>query len=247
VPAIAWWRIMYAYPSRVTPRVIEAIAELPRVVNYLDVPLQHAHPEMLKRMARPARDPLKLVQALRAAVPEIAIRSAFIAGFPGETEAEFEALLAFLEAAQLDHVGVFTYSREEGTPAADMADQVPDHVKRARRARAMALQQRISLARNRALVDRTLTVLVEGRRGLTPELRGRLREQRLVAGPPPAALLAGRSYRDAPDVDGQVYLLGEAPVGEFARVRVVAASEYDLVAVPEAVEKASPKARPAAD
>lgn len=233
VPEIAWWRIMYAYPSRVTPRLLETMARLPRVVPYLDVPLQHAHPDVLKRMARPARDPLKLITELRAAIPHIAIRSAFIVGYPGETDAEFEHLLGFLEAAQLDRVGVFTYSPEEGTPAERMPDQVPARVKKLRRAKAMALQQRISLRKHLALVGQTLDVLVEGVRGLTPELRGRLREGRLIAGRPPAALPAGRSYRDAPEVDGQVYLLGEAPVGTFVRTRIVGASEYDLIGVPE--------------
>ena len=164
VPAVAWLRIMYAYPQHITPRLIEAMAGSPRVCRYLDLPLQHAHPAVLERMGRPSNvdNARALIARLRAAMPEIALRSSFIVGYPGETEAEFAALLDFLREVRLDRAGFFTYSPEEGTPAAALPGQVPKRVKRARYARAMEVQQAVSLARNREWVGKTLDVLIEG-------------------------------------------------------------------------------------
>jgi len=218
VPELPWLRIMYAFPGRVTPRLVGTMAQHPQVCHYLDIPLQHAHPNVLARMGRPSVDVARnTVQRLREAMPDIAIRTAFIVGFPGETEEEFQELLAFVEEMRFDRVGVFTYCREEGTPAAAMPDQIPEELKEERRARVMELQQRISLEKNRALVGRELDVLIEG------------------AGD---GISVGRTYRDAPEVDGLVILHGEWPVNTMVRVRITGAMEYDLLGEVVGVPKA---------
>lgn len=216
-PDVAWFRIMYAYPQHITPRLIQAMAGSPRICRYLDLPLQHAHPAVLERMGRPSNvdNARVLIATLRAAMPEIALRSSFIVGYPGETEAEFAALLDFLREARLDRAGFFTYSPEKGTPAADLPGQAPKRTKRARYARAMEVQQAVSRARNMKWVGSTLDVLIEG----------------APAGDGPR-FFAGRSFRDAPEVDGLVLVrpaAGPEPtVGEMARVIITAATEYDL-------------------
>lgn len=210
-PEIAWLRVMYAYPQNVTPELIDVLAGERRACRYLDLPLQHAHPDVLRRMRRPhdIDQVYALITRLREAMPDVALRSTFIVGFPGETEAQFEALLAFLEEMALDKVGVFAYSAEEGTVAADMPNHVPAEVIAERYDRAMSLQQEVSLARNEAQVGCELEILVEG------------------VGD---GLSVGRSYREAPEVDGLVLVPGEATVGDLVRARVVAAQEYDLIA-----------------
>jgi ribosomal protein S12 methylthiotransferase len=221
VPEIPWLRVMYVYPGTVSDRLIETFARHPQVVKYVDMPLQHAHPEMLARMRRPRQDLRALVGRFRAAMPDVALRSTLIVGFPGETEAEFEELLAFLQDVEMDRVGVFQYSSEPGTRAALMPDQVPPKVKERRYRRAMKLLQRISLERNRAQVGRTLDVLVEG-------------EVVEAEGAPYRAI--GRSYRDAPEVDGLVFVRDAsgpegariAP-GSIVPVRITDALAYDLV------------------
>lgn len=219
-----WLRLMYAYPGRVSERLVAAMAAIPEVVPYLDMPLQHGSPSMLKRMRRPANMVMvrRTLERLRAAMPVIALRTSLITGFPGETEAEFEELLAFVREARFDRLGVFTYSPQERTPAATMAAQIPERVKHERRAAVLELQQGISLAKHQALVGSELTVLIEqagdgGRRGKTKAA---------------APVSVGRSYRDAPEVDGTVIVQGTAAVGEFVRVRVTEALPYDLAAVP---------------
>jgi ribosomal protein S12 methylthiotransferase len=209
-PELAWLRVLYASPQHTTPRLIDTLAALPQVCHYFDLPLQHAHPDVLRRMRRPhdVEAVYALIERLRAAMPDVSLRSSFIVGFPGETEAEFEALLEFLEAVEFDKVGVFAYSREEGTLAARMTERVPAEVIHERRERAMLLQQEISLERNRQQVGRELDVLIDG------------------AGD---GVSVGRCYRDAPEIDGVVLLPGEVPVGQFVRARIVAAQEYDLV------------------
>ncbi|MHB1296373.1 MAG: 30S ribosomal protein S12 methylthiotransferase RimO [Anaerolineae bacterium] len=211
VPDVAWLRLMYAYPQHVTPRLVEILASSPRICHYLDIPLQHGHPDMLRRMRRPhdVNQVYALVAALREAMPDIALRSTFIVGFPGETEPEFEGLLRFMDEIAFDKVGVFAYSREEGTAAALFPNQVPPEVIAERHERAMLAQQRISLRRNQAQVGRELQVLVEG------------------VG---EGLSVGRSYREAPEIDGLVLVPGEHPVGAFLPVRVVEGQEYDLIA-----------------
>ncbi len=212
IEGIEWLRIHYAYPSRITDELIETMATLPKVAKYLDVPLQHADAKILRAMRRPGDGEryLKLIEKLRAAMPDIAIRTTFIVGFPGEGEAEFQNLLAFMQAAQLDRVGAFIYSREKGTPAAEMPDQVPFRVKRERFDRLMRFQQPISLRRNQQLVGRTLRVLIEGYSK-------------------DGKYAIGRSHRDAPDVDGLVYVKRcTAPPGDFVEVAITQAAVYDL-------------------
>lgn len=210
VPEVPWIRLMYAYPGRITQPLIETMARHSQILPYVDLPLQHAHPDILRRMRRPANvDHVRgTIERLRAAMPQIAIRTTFLVGYPGETEAEFQALLDFVEQMRFDRVGVFTYSHEEGTPAAKLEDDVASEMKEERRERLMAAQQPISLAKNQALVGRTLDVLIEGR---------------------DQGLSVGRSYRDAPEVDGLVLAQAELPVGEIVPVRIIAALEYDLV------------------
>ena len=182
-PDVRWIRLMYAYPGRITPRLIETMAGDPRICHYLDIPLQHGHPVTLRRMLRPSDSEaqLRTLAALREAMPDIALRSTFIVGFPGETEEEFQGLLDLLERVRFDKVGVFTFSPEPGTRAAAMPDQVSAEVAQDRYERAMSAQQRISLARNVSQVGRILDVLVESP-GAHPGYEG------------PVSL--GRSYRD---------------------------------------------------
>jgi len=211
-PELVWLRLMYAYPQHVTPQLIATMAEEPRICHYLDLPLQHAHPQTLRRMRRPHNMSRvhHTLDMLRAAMPDIALRTSFIVGYPGETEEEFCALLDFVEEIAFDKVGVFIFSREAGTPACDLPDQIPLQVKEERYHRLMTAQQKVSLARNRAQIGRRLDVLVEGYGD---------------------GISAGRSYRDAPEVDGLVVFKGHAPVGEFVRVRIAGADTYDLTGV----------------
>ena len=210
VPELRWLRLMYAYPQHVISRLIEVMARYPRVCHYMDLPLQHAHPEVLRRMNRPqdVDGVRRLVARLRQAMPDIALRTSLIVGYPGETEEEFETLLSFLEEMTFDKVGVFTYSREEGTRAAELSAQFPAEVKEKRYRRVMELQQSISLARNQAVVGRTLDVLIEG------------------CG---EGLSLGRSYRDAPEIDGLVMIGEELTIDEMVPVRITGALEYDLI------------------
>lgn len=216
---LRWLRLMYAYPGHVSPRLIEVMASDPRVCHYLDIPLQHGHPDVLRRMHRPSNvdKVLDTIAQMRAAMPDMAFRSTFITGLPGETEAEFAGLLDFVEAIQFDKVGVFPFSPEPGTPAGAMPGQVADEIKQERYDRLMAAQQRISLVRNQAQVGRTLDVLVEG----SGEMTGRRGRVSLA-----------RSYRDAPEVDGLVVVPGQLQAGKIARVRISGALEYDLMAEP---------------
>lgn len=234
VPELRWLRVMYAYPGRVLPRLIEVMASDPRVCHYLDIPLQHGHPAVLRRMFRPSNVDglLETFALMRAAMPDMAFRSAFMVGFPGETEEEFTGLLDFIQAIQFDKVGVFNFSPEPDTPAHDMPDQVPEEVKEERRERLMAAQQRISLARNQLQVGRVLEVLVEAHgtmhatpansfSGATGGSHQRRRGDRAVS--------LARSYRDAPEVDGLVVVPGKLQVGQMLQVRVTGAMEYDLM------------------
>ncbi|HEX6387591.1 MAG TPA: 30S ribosomal protein S12 methylthiotransferase RimO [Anaerolineae bacterium] len=213
-PDIPWIRIMYAYPGYVTDELIETMATTPQILNYLDIPLQHGHRETLKRMRRPANIEwvYGTIAKLGSAMPDIAIRTTFIVGYPGETEAEFEGLKHFVRDLEFDRFGVFTYSYEASTPSATVSWQVPDAVKEARRNELMALQQHISLAKNQAQVGHTLPVLVEGYGD---------------------NVSVGRSYRDAPEIDGLVFIPGELPLGEIVPVRIDGAMTYDLTGAPD--------------
>lgn len=224
VKGLRWLRVMYAYPGHVTPRLIETMACLPQVVKYLDVPLQHGDPQVLHRMKRPNTVTAgRMIDDLRAAMPELALRTTFIVGFPGETEQEFENLLEFIEEREFDRVGIFEYSQEPGTTAGAMEEQISRKVKARRRHEAMALQQTISFAKNRTFVGKTLPVLIEG----VGELEGNaIRDPELSCG---NCVSIGRSYRDAPEVDGIVIVQTELPIGSIVPVKITQATEYDLM------------------
>ncbi len=226
VPDLPWIRLMYAYPGAVTPRLIDLMADAPQILHYLDIPLQHGHRDTLLRMRRPANVEwvYRTIGLMRERIPDLAIRTTFIVGYPGETEQEFEALLAMVRDLRFDRVGAFTYSYEVGTPSAALPDQVPDAVKAERHDRLMELQQGISLARNQAQAGRTLGILVEGY-GQAEDEQGR---------PLPDRISLGRSYRDAPEIDGYVLVEGELPVGEIVPVRITGAMVYDLVGAVDA-------------
>lgn len=214
IDGIEWIRLLYFYPSRLTDEVIDSMANLPKVLPYIDIPLQHAHRDVLRRMHRPWDGDryLKLLEKVRKALPGIAIRTTFIVGFPGETDVAFQYLLDFIRAARFDRVGAFTYSREVGTPSHDMDGQVPFREKRARYDRLMSTQQPISLELNRAYVGSDLQVLVE-------EVRD--------------GWSLGRSFRDAPEIDGVVCVEGTSELGSFVTARITRAEVYDLVASSE--------------
>jgi ribosomal protein S12 methylthiotransferase len=209
VPDIDWIRVMYAYPGYVTDRMIEVMASHKQIAHYLDMPLQHGHPLTLRRMRRPANVEWvhQTVDKMRAAIPDLAIRSTFIVGYPGETDEEYETLVEFVQANRFDRIGVFTFSYEPGTESAPYGDPVPAEVKKARRERLMAVQQRISLEKNQAQVGRTLDILIEGSND---------------------GISVGRSYRDAPEVDGLVIVEGEVSVGALVPVHISGALAYDL-------------------
>jgi len=224
VARVPWLRIMYAYPQHITPRLIETIARHPQICPYIDLPLQHAHPDTLRRMHRPddTKRVQRLIADLRKAMPEVALRTAFIVGYPGETEAEFRALLRFVQETRFDKVGVFTYSPEPGTAAYDLPGQVPEPVKQERYDRLMAAQQPISLAQNESQIGRILEVLVEGQG--EAEYEG---EQGVEVAP----VSIGRSYRDAPEIDGLVLIEDTVEPGQIVSVEITGAIEYDLVGV----------------
>jgi len=209
-----WLRLMYAYPSRVSPALVEAMATIPNVLPYLDVPLQHGSESVLRRMKRPhnLEKVHGFISELRKAMPDIVLRTSFITGFPGETDAEFQELLDFAKAIRFDHAGVFTYSRQQWTGADDLPDHVPDDVKHQRRDRLMRLQQKIARKNAARFVGRELQLLVEG-------------EGEDEDG---ARVVVGRTYREAPEVDGMVVAYGEATPGNFTTVRIDASGDYDL-------------------
>ncbi|MBI5081592.1 MAG: 30S ribosomal protein S12 methylthiotransferase RimO [Chloroflexi bacterium] len=213
-PQIDWIRIMYAFPGYVTDRQIETMAKHKQVLHYLDMPLQHGHPMTLRRMKRPANIEWvhETIRKMRSAMPDLAIRSTFIVGYPGETEEEFQALLDFTAELQFDRVGAFTFSFEPGTTSESLGDTVPHEVKEERRNRLMEQQQKISLVKNQTFIGKTLSVLVEGSND---------------------GLSMGRSYRDAPEIDGIVIVEGEVPVGEIVPVRISGAMAYDLTGAVE--------------
>ena len=223
---------MYAYPQHVSTRLIETMARHEQIVPYLDLPLQHAHPDALRRMRRPADvgHVRRLIDDLRRAMPDIALRTSFIVGYPGETRREFRALEAFVQEIAFDKVGVFNYSPEQGTAAFDLPDPVPVGVMQERYDRLMRLQQGISLSRNQAQVGRTLEVLIEGQGEVAYEEQDIDSAEQEV----PSAISLGRSYRDAPEVDGFVLVDDQIEPGEMVSVRITGAMEYDLVGVPVA-------------
>jgi ribosomal protein S12 methylthiotransferase len=212
VPEINWIRIMYAYPGYVTDRLIEVMASNPQVLHYLDMPLQHAHPDTLRRMKRPANVDWvhRTLEKMRTAMPDLTLRTTFIVGYPGETEHEFQTLMDFVNEIRFDRMGTFLFSFEPGTASEPLGDPVPLEVKEERYDRLMALQQDISLERNQSFMGKTLDVLFEGQGD---------------------GLSMGRSYRDAPEIDGLVIVEGNAPLGELLPVRITGAMAYDLSGV----------------
>lgn len=214
VEGIEWIRLMYCYPELFTDELIQTMVEEPKVCRYVDLPLQHANARILKDMNRrgTAEDARVLIRKLREVLPDVRIRTSMITGFPGETEAEFQELLDFIETVEFDRLGVFAYSQEENTPAAKRRDQVPEQVREARRDRAMALQQTVSTRRQKRWIGRTLRVLLE------EEL--------------PDGRWLGRSEGDAPEIDGQVYVepggMNLHP-GDFVQVFIWDADSYDLI------------------
>ncbi len=216
-PSLPWIRVMYAYPRHVTERFLQVMRERPQVLPYVDMPLQHTHPWTLARMRRPHRDVDELVHWMRDRVPGLVLRTTFIVGFPGETEEELDHLLASVQRLRFSRVGAFTYSDEEGTASAGMSARVPAKTKELRRRKLMATAKAVTAEENRHLVGQELDVLVEGR----PE-EG-------------SEWFAGRSYRDAPEVDGLVLLKGNGlETGRIVRARVDRALAYDLLATPVA-------------
>ena len=220
VEGVRWIRLLYCYPNFVTDELLDAIAELPQVVNYIDMPLQHADDAILRAMGRERSGAAleRLLDRIRHRLPDVALRTSFIVGFPGETEAAFSRLVDFVHAQRFDRLGVFTYSREENTGAYNLPDQVPARVMRSRRARLMEVQAGVALGKNRGLVGQEVEVMVESR----------------APGP---ARLQGRTAAQAPDIDGMVFLRGEAEPGDFVRARIEKAFTYDLHArVIDAIE-----------
>lgn len=219
VPDIPWIRLMYAYPGAVSRRLARVMASLPQVCNYIDVPLQHGSQSVLRRMKRPSNPDTvrQMLDRLRAEMPDIAIRTTFIVGSPGETDPEFAELLAFVEEMQFDRVGVFTYSPQAGTPMQALDGQLSEKTKRRRYRELMELQQEISYRKNSAQVGRELDVLVESEPGQQDE-----------QGP----IFIGRTYRDAPEVDGLAICRGEAEAGDLVRVKIAAAGAYDVFGSP---------------
>jgi ribosomal protein S12 methylthiotransferase len=213
VPQVEWIRLMYSFPGYVTDRLIDVMVSRPQILPYLDIPLQHAAPATLTRMRRPADIDWvrRTVAKLRRSLPRLAIRSTFIVGYPGETEEEFQTLMDFLEEMRFDRVGAFKFSFETGTPSESLGDPVPASVKESRYQRLMELQQGISLQINQSWVGQELDVLIEGRQ---------------------KGISIGRSYRDAPEIDGMVFVEGKAAIGTIIPVRITGAMAYDLTGIP---------------
>ena len=208
---VPWIRIHYAYPTGLTSEVLAAIKNTPNVLPYLDLPLQHSHPEILRSMNRPWQGRVNdaIIERIKQELPEAVLRTTFIVGFPGETEEHFQHLVDFVERHQFDHVGVFTFSPEEGTAAYSMDAQVDPEISAERRNILMEVQQPIAAKQNQACVGQQVDVLIEQEH-------------------PETGLLVGRSARFAPEVDGLVYVRGEASLGSIVSVNITAADVYDL-------------------
>jgi ribosomal protein S12 methylthiotransferase len=213
VPDMDWIRIMYAYPGYVTDRLIDVMSSSRQILPYLDMPLQHAHPKTLYRMKRPSNIDWvhRTLGKMRSRIDNLAIRTTFIVGYPGETDEEYQALYDFVEDIRFDRVGTFQFSFEPGTTSEPLGDPVPAEVKQERFERLMELQQGISMQVNQSYVGKTLDVLVEGRDN---------------------DIAIGRSYRDAPEIDGLVFIEGEAKIGDIVPVRITGAMAYDLTGLP---------------
>lgn len=214
VSEIQWIRILYCYPEEITDELIQVIKEEPKICHYLDLPIQHANDEILKRMGRRTskQELIDIVTKLRKEIPDICLRTTLITGFPGETEEQHQELVEFVDEMEFDRLGVFTYSPEEDTPAATMPDQIDEEVKLERQAELMELQQEIAFDTAENMIGREMLVMIEGK----------------IADEP---AYVGRTYRDAPKVDGLIFVeTGELLMsGDFAKVTVTGAEEYDLI------------------
>ncbi|HTR42699.1 MAG TPA: 30S ribosomal protein S12 methylthiotransferase RimO [Pseudomonadales bacterium] len=237
-----WIRLLYTHPAHWTDELIRTIADCPKVARYVDMPLQHIHDNMLERMRRETSQQYisDLIKKIRAGVPGIALRTTFIVGFPGETEASFETLLDFIRETKFERLGVFAYSKEEGTRAGSMAGQISDAVKQKRRQRAMAGQHDVAIAVSEGFVGRTLKVLVEGQAdakqlkaaNVSSWEHGLIRETDQHTRQIKGHYFVGRGEADAPDIDGRVFIRGQLPIGEFAHVKIIGHTDYDLIAQP---------------
>ena len=237
-----WIRLLYTHPAHWTDTLIETIARCPKVARYVDMPLQHIHDNMLERMRREtdSRHITDVIRRIRAGIPGITVRTTFIVGFPGETESAFESLMEFIRQTRFDRLGIFKYSKEEGTRAGNMAGQISESVKRKRHARAMAEQRKIASELNAAKVGQKRFVLVE-REATEKDLTGAqihswehgfIRTSSPTTPMPSGRYFQARSDADAPDIDGRVYVRGRAPVGDFCWVKIVGQTDYDLIAEP---------------
>ena len=214
IEGLRWIRLLYAYPDGITDSLIELIRDEPKICKYLDIPIQHISDPVLKAMKRRSTEQQirDLIDKLRSEIPGIALRTSLIVGFPGETIEDFTTLTHFVEQTQFDRLGIFCYSKEEGTPAAELPEQITERVKRERYRKLMRAQARLSFRRNRSLIGTCEQVIVEGYSEET-EL-----------------LLKGRSSRQAPDIDGQVYITaGNANVGDIVTLKITDSSDYDLI------------------
>jgi ribosomal protein S12 methylthiotransferase len=238
-----WLRLLYTHPAHWTDELISTIAECKKVARYVDIPLQHIHENMLERMRRETSQQyiVDLIKKIRAGIPGIALRTTFIVGFPGETESSFETLLDFVQETKFERLGVFTYSQEDGTLAGKMAGQLSGQVKQKRRELVMAAQHKIARQVSESFDGREIKVLVEGhanekqlqQANVSSWEHGLIREAETRH--PSLVIrhyLAARGEADAPDIDGRIYIRGKLPVGEFAKVKIVGHTDYDLIAEP---------------
>jgi ribosomal protein S12 methylthiotransferase len=243
LPGDFWIRLLYTHPAHWTDELIQTIADCPKVARYVDMPLQHIQENMLERMRRETSQQyiVDLIQKIRAGIPGIALRTTFIVGFPGESEASFNTLLDFIRETRFERLGVFAYSKEDGTRAGAMAGQISDRIKQKRRTLAMAAQHLVATEVSESFVGRKIKVLIEGKAGseqlqsakVSSWEHGLVREREthpLAAGA--KSYLVGRGEADAPDIDGRVYVRGRLPVGQFATVKVIGHTDYDLIAEP---------------
>ena len=238
-----WIRLLYTHPAHWTDELIQTIAECKKVARYIDIPLQHIHENMLERMRRETSQSyiVDLLKKIRAGIPGIALRTTFIVGFPGETEASFNALLDFIRETKFERLGVFAYSKEDGTRAGAMAGQLSDKVKQKRRELAMHAQHKVAMAVSESFVGREIKILIEGEANekqlqsanVSSWEHGLMREAETENSKLNTKnYLVGRGEADAPDIDGRVYVRGQLPVGEFAKVKIIGHTDYDLIAEP---------------
>jgi ribosomal protein S12 methylthiotransferase len=237
-----WIRLLYTHPAHWTDELVQTIADCPKVARYVDMPLQHIHDNMLERMRRETSQQyiVDLVKKIRAGVPGIALRTTFIVGFPGETESCFETLLDFIRETRFERLGIFTYSKEDGTRAGSMAGQISDAVKQKCRERAMAEQHKVATAVSESFVGRIINVLVEGEAdakqlhaaSVSSWEHGLIRETDQHTRQMKGHYLIGRGEADAPDIDGRVFIRGHLPIGQFAPVKIIGHTDYDLIAQP---------------